>query len=55
MTATGLALLLGGYGAAYTTSGLKSAWPMVLALAVTFTGSALFTLGLLVWAWRHMP
>ena len=55
MTATGLAMLVAGYAAAYATSGLKNVIPMVLALVITFTGSALLVLGLIVWAWRAMP
>lgn len=55
MTATGLALLVAGYGTAYAVSGLRSAWPMVLALAVTAVGSGLLVLGLIVWLWRIAP
>ena len=55
MTATGLALLIGGYCAAYATSGLKSTLPMVGALAVMATGSCMIVVGLVVWLWRIAP
>lgn len=55
MTATGLAMLVAGYGAAYAVSGLKSVWPMLLALAVTAIGCGLFMVGLVVWLWRTAP
>ena len=55
MTAIGLALLIGGYSAAYAAAGLKNPLPMVGGLVVMVTGSVLIVTGVIVWLWRIAP